>query len=145
LTEGATKEWAKRAILSGRFVGGVAGWTSVENRRINGWPGVNAAAAGCSGAQDIEVEGVKGARLALLFRGEPDEETISDIRLALNQNQPLGNARFLNRVAKVAGERREARPRGRPRKSGAGGEGGTPGVGAGLARHQTEKRHLIRI
>jgi putative transposase len=52
-----------------------------------------------------------------LFRGEPDEEAISDIRLALNQNQPLGNARFLNRVARVAGERREARPRGRPRKS----------------------------
>ena len=50
-----------------------------------------------------------------LFRGELDAEVISDIRLALNQNQPLGNARFLNRVAKVAGERREARPRGRPR------------------------------
>jgi len=50
-----------------------------------------------------------------LLRGELDAEVISDIRLALNQNQPLGNARFLNRIAKAAGERREARPRGRPR------------------------------
>ena len=64
-----------------------------------------------------------------LFRSELDEEAVSDIRLALNQNQPLGNARFLNRVAKAAGERREARPRGRPRQGGAGSEGGASGQG----------------
>jgi putative transposase len=50
-----------------------------------------------------------------LFRSELDNEAISDIRLALNQSQPLGNARFINRIAKLTGERREARPRGRPR------------------------------
>ena len=35
-------------------------------------------------------------------------------RLALNQNQPLGNAKFYNQVEKRLGERREARLRGRP-------------------------------
>jgi putative transposase len=59
-----------------------------------------------------------------LFRSELDSEAISDIRLALNQNQPLGNARFMNRIAKAAGERREAKPRGRPRLLPAGGDGG---------------------
>jgi putative transposase len=52
-----------------------------------------------------------------LFRGGQDADEISAIRLALNQNQPLGNARFLNRIEKLTGERREARPRGRPRSS----------------------------
>ncbi len=51
-----------------------------------------------------------------LFRAELDGEAISDIRLALNQNQPLGNARFITRIARLTGERREARPRGRPRR-----------------------------
>jgi putative transposase len=50
-----------------------------------------------------------------LFRAELDQEAIGELRLALNQNQPLGNARFLARIAKSAGERREAKPRGRPR------------------------------
>ena len=50
-----------------------------------------------------------------LFRSELEAPAIDDIRLALNQSQPLGNARFLTRVEKVAGERREPRPRGRPR------------------------------
>ena len=50
-----------------------------------------------------------------LFRAELDSEAISDIRLALNQSQPLGNARFIGRIAKLTGERREAKPRGRPR------------------------------
>jgi putative transposase len=50
-----------------------------------------------------------------LFRAGLKAETIGEIRLALNQNQPLGNARFLGRVARLTGERRVARPRGRPR------------------------------
>jgi len=50
-----------------------------------------------------------------LFRKELDQATVEALGLALEQNQPLGDARFLNRVAKVVGERREARPRGRPR------------------------------
>ncbi|MFN7571475.1 MAG: transposase [Betaproteobacteria bacterium] len=52
-----------------------------------------------------------------LFRTEPDAPAIDDLRLALNENQPVGNARFLARVARAMGERRQARPQGRPRNS----------------------------
>ena len=44
-----------------------------------------------------------------------DGAAIDDIRLALNQNQPLGNARFYAKIEKATGIRREARQRGRPR------------------------------
>ena len=50
-----------------------------------------------------------------LFRSELDRAAIDDIRLALNQNQPLGNARFYAKIEKMTGIRRQARPRGRPR------------------------------
>lgn len=50
-----------------------------------------------------------------LFRAQLERAAIDDIRLALNQNQPLGNARFHARIEKLTGTRREARPRGRPR------------------------------
>jgi putative transposase len=50
-----------------------------------------------------------------LFRTELDTGAIDDIRLALNQNQPLGSNRFHTQIEKKLGERREARPRGRPR------------------------------
>ena len=50
-----------------------------------------------------------------LFRAHLDEAAIDDIRLALNQNQPLGNSRFLAQIERKTGERREPRPRGRPR------------------------------
>ena len=50
-----------------------------------------------------------------LFRTPLDKAAIDDIRLALNQNQPLGNQRFYARIEKLTGERREAKPRGRPR------------------------------
>lgn len=50
-----------------------------------------------------------------LFRADLDKAAIRDIRLALNQSQPVGNARFLARVEKMTGIRRQARPRGRPR------------------------------
>ena len=51
-----------------------------------------------------------------LFRANLDQLAIDDIRLALNQNQPLGNHRFMASIEQATGERREARPRGRPRK-----------------------------
>lgn len=54
------------------------------------------------------------------------EPAIDDIRRALNQNQPLGNARFLARIARSLGERREARPCGRPRS---GAKGSAPEQG----------------
>ena len=50
-----------------------------------------------------------------LFRTALDDDAIDDIRLALNQNQPLGNNRFYGQIEKKLGDRREARPRGRPR------------------------------
>jgi putative transposase len=50
-----------------------------------------------------------------LLRAQLDAAAIDDLRLALTQNQPVGNARFLARVARAMGERRQARPRGRPR------------------------------
>ena len=50
-----------------------------------------------------------------LFRTHLDRAAIDDIRLALNQSQPLGNARFYAKIEGMTGMRREARPRGRPR------------------------------
>jgi putative transposase len=50
-----------------------------------------------------------------LFRTQLDSKAVDDIRLALNQNQPLGNSRFHARIDATTGQRREARPRGRPR------------------------------
>jgi len=51
-----------------------------------------------------------------LFRPELEQEALADIRLALNQGQPLGNGRFLDQVERMVGRRCEVRPRGRPRK-----------------------------
>lgn len=50
------------------------------------------------------------------FRPQLDRAAMDDIRLALNQNQPLGNARFLDEIERMTGRRREAKPRGRPRR-----------------------------
>ena len=60
-------------------------------------------------------ESVRRKAYRELFRSELDAAAVDDIGLALNQNQPLGDSRFYARVARAAGERREARPRGRPR------------------------------
>jgi putative transposase len=62
-----------------------------------------------------------------LFRSQLDKAAVDDIRLALNQNQPLGNERFYSRIEKLTGQRREARPRGRPRTL----EGEDAGAGSG--------------
>ncbi len=50
-----------------------------------------------------------------LFRSELEEDAIRDNRLAINQNQPLGSARFYAKIKATTGQRRGARPRGRPR------------------------------
>ena len=55
------------------------------------------------------------ARYRALFRHSLDAEAIADIRLALHQSQPLGNARFMDTIERMTGQRREAKPRGRPR------------------------------
>ena len=68
-----------------------------------------------------------------LFRSELYWEAISHIRLALNQSQPLGDARFLDRIEQMVGVRREARVRGRPRKAAASGDSAVAaGAGSGL-------------
>ena len=64
-----------------------------------------------------------------LFRSHLDAAAIDDIRLALNQNQPLGNSRFHAQIEKRLGERRAARPRGRPRREEAGAVRVFPGRG----------------
>lgn len=51
-----------------------------------------------------------------LFRPHLDNAALDDIRLALNQNQPLGSERFLAQIEQITGVRREAKPRGRPVK-----------------------------
>ncbi len=51
-----------------------------------------------------------------LFDQVLTDTTLSDIRLSLNQSQPLGNSRFVDAIEQATGQRREARPRGRPRK-----------------------------
>ena len=51
-----------------------------------------------------------------LFRAQLDRAEIDDIRLALNQSQPLGNERFYAKIEKVTGVKRKAKPRGRPRR-----------------------------
>ncbi|MGH8621328.1 MAG: hypothetical protein ACRET3_04245 [Burkholderiales bacterium] len=50
-----------------------------------------------------------------LFLGHLDRTAIDDIRLALNQSQPVGNSRFHAQIEQMTGIRREAKPRGRPR------------------------------
>jgi len=51
-----------------------------------------------------------------LFRSALEDQPLSDLRLALNQDQPLGNDRFYREVEAMTGQRRELRKRGRPRK-----------------------------
>ena len=50
-----------------------------------------------------------------LLRTELDRAALDDIRLAINQNQPMGNERFHAKIEAMTGIRRQARPRGRPR------------------------------
>ena len=50
-----------------------------------------------------------------LFANEIDVQQITDIRMALQQSQPLRNSRFAEMLERTTGERREVRPRGRPR------------------------------
>ena len=68
-------------------------------------------------------EADRRAAYRALFRASLDAEAIADIRLALNQNQVLGDSRFHRHIEQATGERREPKPRGRPRKSGGTGEG----------------------
>jgi putative transposase len=59
-------------------------------------------------------EAERQAAYRSLFRAHLDTAAIDDIRLALNQCQPLGNERFLAKIEQMTGIRREAKRRGRP-------------------------------
>ena len=52
-----------------------------------------------------------------LFAGALEDAPLTELRLALNQDQPIGNARFYREIEAMTGQRRELRKRGRPRKS----------------------------
>ncbi len=64
-----------------------------------------------------------------LFEDEPGTAAIGEIRLAINQSQPLGGKRFLAQIEAATGKQRAPRPRGRPASapSGAGGFDGEQG------------------
>ena len=62
-----------------------------------------------------QTDKVRQVAYRTLFRAHRVGTAIDDIRLALNQNQPLGASRFYARIDKMTGIRREARPRGGPR------------------------------
>lgn len=51
-----------------------------------------------------------------LFRIALDDQPLGDLRLALNQDQPVGNDHFYREIEAMTGQRRELRKRGRPRK-----------------------------
>jgi putative transposase len=67
----------------------------------------------------VDVELAADAAYRALFRAHLIEAALADIRLALNQDQPLGGGRFLAEIERATGVRREALPRGRPRMAGA--------------------------
>jgi putative transposase len=64
--------------------------------------------------------GERQANYRQLCHAPLDGEAMADMRLALNQSLPLGDSRFHAEIAQTVGERREARPRGRPRSTGEG-------------------------
>ncbi len=51
-----------------------------------------------------------------LFVTSLDEDPINELRMALNQNQPIGNHRFYAQIETATGQRRELKKRGRPRR-----------------------------
>lgn len=64
-----------------------------------------------------------------IFHAHLEQKAMNDIRLALNQNQPLGDARFHAQIEQMTGRRREARRRGRPRAEVDQHDKSTPGQG----------------
>jgi putative transposase len=52
-----------------------------------------------------------------LFRTALDEAPLNELRMALNQDQPIGNDRFNAEIQAMTGQKRELRKRGRPKKT----------------------------
>lgn len=51
-----------------------------------------------------------------LFRNAPEDRPLEDLRLAIHQDQPIGNDRFCHQIEAMTSQRRELRKRGRPKK-----------------------------
>lgn len=64
-----------------------------------------------SGLGSSEAE--RRANYRSLFRSELDAEAIGDVRMALDQGQPIGDSRFDDSIERASWQRREVRPRGR--------------------------------
>jgi putative transposase len=64
-----------------------------------------------------EDDGSRRAAYRDLFARALEDAPLTELRLALNQDQPIGNARFYREIQAMTGQRRELRKRGRPRKS----------------------------
>ncbi len=67
-------------------------------------------------ANPYQDDGTRQAAYRSLLCAELDNEAIGDIRLALSQNQRLGNSRLYATIETMTGKRREPKSRGRPRK-----------------------------
>jgi putative transposase len=64
-------------------------------------------------------EDVRRAAYRELFGGAPGDKPLGDLRLAINQDQPIGNDRFYREIEAMTGQRRQLRKRGKrgkPRK-----------------------------
>jgi len=51
-----------------------------------------------------------------LFRTALDKAPLADLRMALNQDQSVGNSRFYAQIEAMTGQRRELRKKGTPKK-----------------------------
>jgi putative transposase len=77
------------------------------------WGGKSSEARGTLGATDK----ARQAACRHLFRYHLDEEMVSKLRLAVTRSSSSGTSVSMT-IERMAGQRREARPRGRPRLSG---------------------------
>ena len=91
-------------------------WTSYRHNAL----GASGSRIGPHGLYQAlgQTDKIRQTAYRALFRAQLDGAAIDDIRLVLNQNQPLGNSRFYARIEKTTGVRREARQRGRLRLEG---------------------------
>lgn len=51
-----------------------------------------------------------------LFRHHLETDVLSDIRIAVQQSQPVGSTRFFDTIERMTGQRREPKSRGHPRR-----------------------------
>jgi putative transposase len=61
-------------------------------------------------------EDARRAAYRKLFVGALDDQPLGDLRLALNQDRPVGNDRCYREIEAMTGRRRRSRKRGRPRE-----------------------------